>query len=62
MISSFGVHGLLVDGDRACASTEYELQPPVDPAFQSHVAEMFRVGDSKITSSDIYFDSAPFPK
>jgi ketosteroid isomerase-like protein len=40
----------------------YELQPPVGPAFSSDVAEIFGVQDGKITSFEIYFDSAPFAK
>ena len=51
-----------VDGDKACALTRYQLQRPGSPAFESNVAEIFRVRDGKIVSFDIYFDSAPFPK
>ncbi len=61
-ITSLEVKELLVDGNRACALTRYELQPPGGPAFGSDVAEVFGVRDGKITSFDIYFDSAPFPK
>jgi len=62
MIKAMEVRGLIVDGDRACALTRYELQPPERDAFQGDVAEVFRVRDGKISSFDIYFDSAPFPK
>lgn len=62
MITALEVRELLVDGDKACALTRYELQPPQGPAFGSDVAEVFRVRDGKITSFDIYFDSSPFPK
>jgi ketosteroid isomerase-like protein len=61
MITSFEVQGLIVEVDRACALTRYELQPPGGAAFRSHVAEVFEVRDGKIRSFDIYFDSAPFP-
>lgn len=61
-ITSLEVKELLVEGNRACALTRYELQPPGGPAFGSDVAEVFGVRDGKITSFDIYFDSAPFPK
>lgn len=61
-ITSLEVKELLIDGNHACALTRYELQPPGGPAFGSDVAEVFGVRDGKITSFDIYFDSAPFPK
>ena len=62
MITELEVRALLVDGDKACALTRYELQPPQGTAFESNVAEVFGVRDGKITSFNIYFDSAPFPK
>ena len=63
MITAMKVKELMVDGDRACALTRDELQPPGGgPAFGSDVAEVFGVRDGKIRSFDIYFDSAPFPK
>jgi ketosteroid isomerase-like protein len=61
-IITFEVRDLLVDGEKACALTRYQLQRPGMPAFESNVAELFHVRDGKITSFDIYFDSAPFPK
>ena len=62
MIKAMEITGILVDGDKACVLTRYELQPPGGPAFESHVAEVFEVRDGKIESFAIYFDSAPFPK
>jgi ketosteroid isomerase-like protein len=62
MIRAAEVRGLIVEGDRACALTRYELQPPEGPPFESDVAEVFRVRDGRISSFDIYFDSAPFPR
>jgi ketosteroid isomerase-like protein len=62
MIGTLEVKEVIVDGNRACALTRYELQPPVGSAFGSDVAEIFEVRDGKITSFDIYFDSSPFPK
>ena len=62
MIKATEIKGILVDGERACVLTRYELQPPGGPAFETHVAELFEVRDGKITSFDIYFDTAPFPK
>ena len=53
---------MIVEGTRACALTRYRLQRPGGPAFDSDVAEVFGVRDGKISSLDIYFDSAPFPK
>ena len=62
MIASLEVQSLLVDGDRACATTRYQLQPPVGPAFTSNVAEVFTVSGGRIRSLEIYFDSAAFPR
>ena len=62
MITALEVRDLLVDGQKACALTRYELQPPGGAVFHSDVAEVFEVRDGKITSLEIYFDSSPFPK
>ena len=62
MIKALEIKSILVDGERACTVARYELQAPVGPAFESHVAELFEVRDGKIKSLEIYFDSAPFPK
>jgi ketosteroid isomerase-like protein len=61
-MAALEVKALLVEGNRACAFTEYQLQPPGVPAFSTNVAEVFDVKDGKIASFQIYFDSAPFPK
>ncbi len=62
MIVSVQIMDLLVDGDRACALTRYELQPPGGNAFTSDVAELFAVHNGNIDSFAIYFDASPFPK
>lgn len=62
MISKVEVKDLIVDGNKACALTRYELQPPAGPTFESHVAELFEVHRGRIVSFAIYFDSAPYPK
>jgi ketosteroid isomerase-like protein len=62
MIKALEIKGMVVDGERACVLTRYELQPPGGPIFESHVAEVFEVQGGKIKSLEIYFDSAPFPK
>jgi ketosteroid isomerase-like protein len=62
MIKAVEIRGIVVDGEKACVLTRYELQPPAGPVFESHVAEVFGVRNDKIKSFDIYFDSAPFPK
>ena len=61
-IVSFQLKELLLDGERACALTRYELQPPGKAPFASDVAEIFTVKDGKIDSFAIYFDTAPYPK
>ena len=62
MIASVELKDLLVDGPKACALTRYGLQPPGGTAFDCHVAEVLEVQDGKITSLEIYFDSAPFAR
>jgi ketosteroid isomerase-like protein len=62
MITAVELRDMIVDGDRACALTRYDLQAPGGRAFDSHVAEVFKVWNGKISSLEIYFDSAPFPK
>lgn len=63
LIKALEIKSLVVEGEKACVLTRYELQPPGGaPAFESHVAEVFTVRDGKIQSFDIYFDSAAFPK
>jgi ketosteroid isomerase-like protein len=61
-IVSFQVKELLLGGERACALTRYELQPPGGAPFASDVAELFTVKNGKIDSFAIYFDTAPYPK
>ena len=61
-IASVQLRDLVIDGEKACALTRYELQPPRGDRFVSDVAELFAVKDGKIDSFAIYFDSAPYPK
>lgn len=62
-VTAFEVRDLLVDGDRACVLTRYEVQPPDGAAaFHSDVAEIFSVRDGKIASFSIYFDPSPYPR
>ncbi|MGQ0849859.1 MAG: nuclear transport factor 2 family protein [Actinomycetota bacterium] len=60
-IASCEVRELMVNEDRACALTRYELMSPSGGTFHSDVAELFTVKNDKIDSFDIYFDTAPFP-
>jgi len=61
-IVSVNLQELLVDGEKACALTRYELRAPDGAVFASEVAEVFHVRGGQIVSLQIYFDSAPFPK
>jgi ketosteroid isomerase-like protein len=61
-VAAVEVRAVIVDGPRACALTRYRIQRPGGAAFDSDVAEVFGVRDGQISSLDIYFDSAPFPK
>jgi ketosteroid isomerase-like protein len=62
MVNSVEVKNLIIEGEKACALTCYELQPPRGKAFRSDVAEIFTVKNGKIDSFAIYFDNSPFPK
>ena len=62
MIASLDVRNVVAEGDRACATTRYQLQPPSGTAFASDVAEMFVVREGRIASLEIYFDPAPYPR
>ncbi len=61
-IISVEIKDLLIDGEKACALTHYQLRSPKADTFTSDVAEIFMVKDGKIVSFDIYFDTSPFPK
>ena len=62
MIASLELRHMLVDGERACVTTRYRLQPPAGAPFTSDVAELFEVRDGRISSLEIYFDPAPLPR
>ena len=62
MIASLDVRNVVAEGDRACVTTRYHLQPPSGPAFESDVAEMFVVRGDRIASLEIYFDPSPYPR
>jgi ketosteroid isomerase-like protein len=62
MITALEVKDIIIEGNKACALTCYELKPPHGNSFKSDVAEVFTLRDNKINSLAIYFDSSPFPK
>ena len=62
MIVSVQVKDMIIEGEKACVLTRYELQSPQGNSFTSEVAEVFNVRDGNIFSLAIYFDSSPFPK
>lgn len=61
LADSLEVQEIIIDGDRACVLTSYDLQPPMGDPFTSTIAEIFTVVDDRIQSLAIYFDSAPYP-
>jgi ketosteroid isomerase-like protein len=61
-VASVEVRDLMVDADRACALTRYEVRGKDGGTFTSDVAEIFTVKDGKIDSLSIYFDTAPYPR
>ena len=62
-VISVQVRDLLVEGEKACAFTHYDLRPPNGgPAFTSDVAEVFVVRGGNVVEFGIYFDSVAFQK
>ena len=59
---SVEVKDVIIEGEKACVLTRYELKPPNGNTFSSDVAEIFKVRSGKIVSFAIYFDTAPFPR
>ena len=51
---------LIIEGNKACAVVRYELVSPKGKEMSSEVAEILSVGDGKINSSSIFFDTAGF--
>ena len=60
--SSMLVKELIVDGNRACALTRYEVAGGNGGTFVSDVAEVFTVKGGKVDSLSIYFDTAPYSR
>jgi ketosteroid isomerase-like protein len=61
-VASFEVRDLIVDANRACALTRYEVRGKDGGTFTSDVAEVFTVKDGKVDSLAIYFDLTPYPR
>lgn len=61
-VASVDVRELLIEGEKACALTHYELRTPTGSTFRTDIAEIFTVRNGKIKWFAIYFDTAPFPK
>ena len=58
-VASFELRDMMIDGDRACALTRYQVRGP-NGTFSSDVAEIFKVKNGKIDSLAIYFDATPY--
>lgn len=48
MITALEVKDLVVDGNKACALTRYEPQPPSVTCFKSHIAEVLYISEYDI--------------
>ena len=61
MVTSIEVKDLIVDGNKVCAITSYEIQFPKGTVYKDNgVAEIFSVKNNKIISLAIYFDTAAY--
>jgi len=61
-VASLELRDLMIDADRACALTRYEVRGQNGGTFTSDVAEVFTVKNGKLDSLAIYFDTAPYGK
>ena len=59
-VAGFEIIDLMVDGDRACALTRYQVRGKSGDTFTSDVAEVFTVKGGKVDSLSIYFDATPY--
>ena len=59
-VAGFELRDLMIDGDRACALTRYQVRGPNGDTFSSDVAEIFTVKSGKVDSLAIYFDATPY--
>lgn len=59
-IKSLKIHELIVEGNKACISVEYDLELPSGKALNCEITEIFMLKDNKINSSCIFFNTASF--
>jgi ketosteroid isomerase-like protein len=62
VIADVDLKEIIIEGQKACVLSHYELKLPNGVGFGSDVAEIFTVNNGKITSLQIFFDTSPFPK
>jgi hypothetical protein len=60
VVTSLKINEFIVEDNKACITVEYSLQSPKGNTASCEVAEVLMVGDGKINSSCIFFDTASF--
>jgi len=60
LVKGVKIKTLIIEGEKAGAVIDYKLQSPKGNTASCEVAEILSIKDSKINSSDIYFDTAAF--
>jgi hypothetical protein len=61
MVTSIEVKDLIIERNKACAITSYEIGFPRGTVYKDNgVAEIFFIKDNKIISLAIYFDTASY--
>jgi len=60
LVKSFKIHELIVEGNKACISVEYDLELSSGNISNCEIAEIFVLKDNKINSSCIFFNTAGF--
>ena len=62
VVKSLNINELIVEGNKAGITVEYQLQSPKGNTASCEVAEVLMVQDDKIYSSCIFFDTDSFRK
>jgi len=60
VVTSLKINEFIVEDNKACITVEYGLRSPKGNTGSCEVAEVLMVGDGKIYSSCIFFDTASF--
>ena len=60
LVKSLKIHELIVEGNKACISVEYDLKLPSGKALNCEITEILMLKDNRINSSCIFFNTESF--